>query len=147
MQNLDLLVRFGFARCRKERGAVVIQASIARCLLGFFRDAGDPHCSTRIVSINAEFAGCSAKATFWAPLPGRFLRNLRRNSLGDHDPLCYLLVALKLRQLGAVQVLGDLPEAGLVIGHLDDGGGDVLPAELLSCGQAVGAGDKKNRVK
>lgn len=54
----------------------------------------------------------------------------------------YLLVSLQLLQLGAVEVLGDLPEPRLDVIHQYDAGQDGLVLELAASLQAVSASDE-----
>jgi hypothetical protein len=67
-----------------------------------------------IITRQAEIARGSTGATRWSSAFG-FLRNLRRNLFLSHEPrpFGYVLVSLQSGQIGAVQILSDLPQTTL----------------------------------
>ena len=77
-----------------------------RRVLGLIRQASDADGAVSVTLLNAEFARGGVHSTFGAPGIGFFLR-LRNNPflLDQLNPPGNLLIALQLRQFGAVQVL------------------------------------------
>ena len=102
----------------EQRGLVVVEADFAGHRFGVVREAGDLQGATGLVTINANVAGSSPDPAFRATT-NRFWRKLRQNLggllLSQLDPLCDVLGPFLHRQLRAVQVLRDLPEASVAL--------------------------------
>jgi hypothetical protein len=106
--------------------------SAAICTFAFFNlpDPGRLNFLIRIHSaialgicpLNSEIArGCVDAARLLTLL---MRRNLRRIGISQRNPFRNLLVALQVRQLGAMQILGDLPEPRIDVADLACGGAE-----------------------
>lgn len=94
---------------------IIVEAELPRRRLGAKVKAGDLDGALNFSPLDAKLArGCvdpalrspCALRVFWHL---QFRRNLRRNYAVQLDPTRRELVPLEDRQLGAMQVLGDLP--------------------------------------
>lgn len=95
---------------------VVLEPGRPRSFLRRRRYAVDLDGALRFRALNAELTRGRVDAS-GGSAPADFRRKLRRNSLvrlrlREPDPLCDLFVPLQGREIGPVQVLGNLPASG-----------------------------------
>lgn len=99
--------------------------------LGLRRDAGDPFGVTNIFPVNTKLLGDFRHAAIMWLMTARVgnFPTLLTLTLPKRPPFLDLLGSLELRQLGAVQILGNLPHPGAVFAPCDHVRLDVLFAE------------------